>query len=572
MKLWHGPALAVLSLLALGSAARAEDDYAPPPPVADLTPATPPSAADAGPSAHEPAAIESPLAPLIRDRLAEQPADLGEYELKERAALAAFYDARKGKPLWVSESGLNDRAAAVIAALARADDWGLVASDFKPPRLPPSDAVSPRVLADAEVTLSLVALQYGRYARGGRIMDPTTQLSSYLDRKPQLVEPKTILANLAASDDPGAALEDLHPKHKQFQLLRQKYLELRAGTRPAKPATTRAGHAKAPSLGHEARRVLANMEEWRWMPADMGDLYVWNNIPEYLTRVVKAGDIIHTERIVAGLVSKQTPIFSRPMRRIVFRPKWRVPESIMVRELWPSMLRGGGLMYKFGLQVETPEGQPVDWKRMDWTKEDIRKYHVVQPPGPHNLLGLVKFAFPSQHTVYMHDTPDKYMFAATQRTYSHGCMRVKNPVEYAKVILKEANGLDAGKIDEFVKSGPLDNKIELDRRVPVHITYFTAFISGDGQLHTFPDVYGHERKISLALEGKWSQISVGRNHLDPVDPATVVRTPVAAARPEGETPAAPGPYGGYGKQPNGKQKATAPGGGGLFSAIFGGGL
>ena len=124
----------------------------------------------------------------------------------------------------------------------------------------------------------------------------------------------------------------------------------------------------------------------------MGDLYVWNNIPEYTLRVVKNDEIIHAERIVAGLVSKQTPIFSRPMRKIVFRPKWRVPESIMVRELWPSMLKGGGLMYQFGLQLETKDGQPLDWRKMDWAKEDIRNYNVIQPPGPRTSSASSSFS------------------------------------------------------------------------------------------------------------------------------------------------------------------------------------
>lgn len=412
MKLWHSSALVALSLLVFAGRATAED-AAVAPPVADL--AAPPAlpASDAIPSAQEPATIDNPLAPAIRARLAEfAPAGLTEYETQERAALTAFYEARRGNPLWVTENGLNDRANAAIAEISRADDWGLNAADFQLPRI--SGNASPAALADAEVTLTLAMLKYGRFARGGRIMDPTTQLSSYLDRKPQLLEPKSILEFIATAEDPGNYLKGLHPKHPQFELLRQKYLALRGQAKPAATAKPeRSARASSARLNGDARRVLANMEEWRWMPANMGDLYVWNNIPEYTLRVVKNDEIIHAERIVAGLVSKQTPIFSRPMRKIVFRPKWRVPESIMVRELWPSMLKGGGLMYQFGLQLETKDGQPLDWRKMDWAKEDIRNYNVIQPPGPKNLLGVVKFLFPSQHTTYMHDTPDKYMFAAT---------------------------------------------------------------------------------------------------------------------------------------------------------------
>ena len=393
MKLWHGSALVALSLLVFAGRATAED-AAVAPPVADL--AAPPAlpASDAIPSAQEPATIDNPLAPAIRARLAESsPAGLTEYETQERAALTAFYEARRGNPLWVTENGLNDRANAAIAEIGRADDWGLNAADFQLPRI--SGNASPAALADAEVTLTLAMLKYGRFARGGRIMDPTTQLSSYLDRKPQLLEPKSILDFYRDGGGSGLLLKGLHPKHPQFELLRQKYLALRGQAKPAATAKPeRSARASSARLNGDARRVLANMEEWRWMPANMGDLYVWNNIPEYTLRVVKNDDIIHAERIVAGLVSKQTPIFSRPMRKIVFRPKWRVPESIMVRELWPSMLKGGGLMYQFGLQLETKDGQPLDWRKMDWAKEDIRNYNVIQPPGPKNLLGVVKFLVP----------------------------------------------------------------------------------------------------------------------------------------------------------------------------------
>ena len=213
-------------------------------------------------------------------------------------------------------------------------------------------------------------------------------------------------------------------------MLRQKYVGLLA-----RRASTKSRHGID---GAEANRLLANMEQWRWMPADMGELYVWNNVPEYTQRVVKNGEVLATERIVAGEIGKQTPIFSRPMRRITFRPIWKVPESIKVRELWPSLLRGGGLMREWDLEIRTKDGgQLVDWRRLDWTKTDIREYDVIQPNGPKSVMGKVKFSFPNQHTVFMHDTlpRDKYMFNAAQRTYSHGCMRVRNPVSYTHLTL-----------------------------------------------------------------------------------------------------------------------------------------
>jgi murein L,D-transpeptidase YcbB/YkuD len=134
-------------------------------------------------------------------------------------------------------------------------------------------------------------------------------------------------------------------------------------------------------------------------------------------------------------------------------------------------------------------------------------------------MGKVKFSFPNQHTVFMHDTlpRDKYMFNAAQRTYSHGCMRVGSPQRLAEILLREDKGWDAAQVAEAFNTGPLNNEVAIERKIPVHTTYFTASVGDDGKLHTFADVYGHERRIIQALEGKWDQIARGRDHLAPVE-------------------------------------------------------
>lgn len=495
----------------------------------------------------------SPLASAVRRIMEAAPSGLNERETEERAAIAAFYAARNGAPLWLDGGAFNARAESLLNELAKSADWGLDPADFAPPQAL-GDTQTPDTLAATETALTLAAIKYARYARGGRIMHPAQDLSSYLDRAPQLQDPKLTLAALAATEDGGATLRTLHPQHPQFEKLRQKYLTLRGTPKPAKPQTaakSRKGTATAQTtaaspfraLSPEAKRVLANMEQWRWMPENMGNLYVWNNIPEFTLRVHANGEQIHTERIVAGLLSKQTPIFSRPMRRIVFRPKWRIPESIKVREIWPSLMSkgSGGLMAQFGLRIETKEGEVVPTNSVNWSKADIRNYEIIQPPGPNAILGNIKFSFPNPHTVYMHDTQDKHLFAATQRTYSHGCMRVKNPAKLAEVLLNADKGYDAAKIDDLIKNGPLDNTVELTTRIPVHITYFTASVDDAGKLQTFRDPYGHERRIIQALEGRWTEIHKGRDHLAPVDPNEVIasqttRATRLAAKPEAAKP------------------------------------
>jgi len=474
-------------------------------------------------SKSEAAAQASPAARALEQELsaALSPTATDE-EKKEAAALQAFYQARAHEPVWIDAKGLNAKAAAIAAEIGNAGAYGLDPRDFTLPDMRATASAAtlpPEAAAGAETTLSRAILKYARFARGGRIMAPSELLSTHIDRRPQLLDPKLVLDEIAASSEPAAYLAKTNPQHPQFARLREKYVALTAtSSKPGKAASA------------EAARLQANMEMWRWMSPDLGDLYMMANVPEFMIRLVKGGEVVHTERIVAGETGKQTSIFSRPLKSIVFRPMWRVPESIKVKELWPSLLRGGGLFRQYGLELQTKDGASLDYRAIDWSKSDIRDYEVVQPPGRRSVLGVVKFSFPSQHTVYMHDTPDKWMFNSSQRTLSHGCLRLRNPVRMSELILAEDKGWDAAKIAELIKSGPLNNEVALEKKVRMHITYFTAWVDDAGKLKTYADVYGHEKRVTQALAGKWDQIAKGEDHLAPVQPnkaalAQTARTP-----------------------------------------------
>jgi murein L,D-transpeptidase YcbB/YkuD len=450
--------------------------------------------------ASEPA---TPGATALARKLAALPAEGPEQEIKERSVLIAFYEKRQNRPLWVDEKGLTQKAAAIVREIKSAGDWGLDASAFKLPDLPtdanPVATLDPERMADAEIALSVAILKYARYARGGRIIDPTTLLNSNLDRKPQLIDPETVISDISAAVKPDLYLRELHPKHPQFERLRQALLK-----------------TKSLSLSDKLR---ANMEEWRWMPEDLGDLHILANVPEFMVYLVKNGTPIHSERIVVGELGKQTTIFTRNLKTIVFKPLWRVPDSIKVRELQPDLRHTGGSLFRqHALQLETKDGQPLDYRSIDWSTADIRDYEVVQPPGRKNVMGIVKFTFPSQHTIFMHDTIDKWMFGRSVRTLSHGCLRLRNPMRMAELVLAEDKGWDAGQVEAVVEEGPRNNEIVIGHKIPVHLVYFTAWVDDDGRLRTFRDIYGHEKRIKQALAGKWNQIDVGRNHLAPVKP------------------------------------------------------
>jgi len=466
----------------------------------------PPMVSDAvlaAPATSIPAAqAEDPVKAAIARKLAALPTDGAAQDIKERSVLIGFYEQRDNAPLWVAETGLTEKAVAIVREIENAHDWGLDPKAFTLPDLPAGgDAVArlqPGDIADAEVALAVAILKYARYARGGRIIDPTILLTDELDRKPQLIDPEVVIKGIAAAEAPDAYLRGLNPQAVQFERLRQAYLATRNKTL--------------------AKRLLANMEEWRWMPEDLGGLHILANIPEFMVHLVKDGKVIYSERIVVGEVGKQTTVFTRNLKSIVFKPMWRVPDSIKERELLPNLRRGGSMFRQYGLELQSKDGVPLDYRKIDWSTTNILDYEVVQPPGPKNVMGIVKFTFPSQHTIFMHDTVDKWMFRRKVRTLSHGCMRLRNPMRMAELVLAEDKGWDAAHVEEVMRTGPRNNQIMIDHKIPVHIVYFTAWVDDNGKVHTYRDIYGHEKRITLALEGRWGEMPPAPNHLAPVEP------------------------------------------------------
>ena len=484
-------------------------------------------------------------------------------------AAKAFYAARGYAPLWVTDSGFNANAQRAMGEIARADDWGLKAADFVLPA-PLNAPATQDALAQSELMLTRAVLKYARYAKGGRIPDPGTMLSGFIDRKPQLIAPDLVLEQISVGPVADAYLRGLHPHHAGFETLRQAYLKERGGQvqfaalkmppgatikpgqtdpqvailrkrlgvgvavfpadvaspaevyDPGLVAAVMAFQAKAGlrrpdgMVGAKTRAALnakgeghiaalvANMEQWRWMPEQLGETYVNVNIPEFEMRLVQSGRVVHRERVVTGKLETATPVFSADMQTVVFQPKWGVPDSIKINELLPRLQQGRGL--RPGLRM-TQGAHDVDPWNVDWSRADITRYQIYQPSGDDNALGIVKFLFPNKNSVYLHDTPTKTLFNATSRGFSHGCVRLRNPIRLAELVLGADKGWDSGRVRELAEDGPEDNAIKLDTKIPVHITYFTATADEAGNIVTFPDVYGHEKRITQALEGRADQIA-----------------------------------------------------------------
>jgi L,D-transpeptidase YcbB len=444
--------------------------------------ATPAPASPTQSAAPSPTPAADPIVASIRSKLADanlrkgaDPADL--------AALDAFYAERGGPPVFVTPMGFSAKAQAVINEIGNADEWGLSASAFQ---LPPAGELTDSAdeQAIAEMKLQLAILKYARHARGGRA-NPAS-LSKILDQDPPKRDPKIVLAEISVSPTPDAYLQSLHPKHEQFKNLRQALLKAR-------------GDGAKPASASDIQRIVINMERWRWMPEDLGKVYVQDNVPEFMLYLVKDGKTIHSDKIVVGLLKYATPIFSANMQTIVFNPEWTVPPTIVRENLLPN-LRGGGwfgggsVLREHGLKVKY-NGRVVDPGSINWSSVNMAAIAFTQAPGPTNVLGKLKFLYPNKHIVYMHDTIKRDLFKRTMRTEGHNCIRMEKPGKLAEILLTEDKGWDTKKVQELLDKG-YDSAVNLDQPIPVHTTYFTAVADADGKVTSFADIYGLDKKVA----------------------------------------------------------------------------
>jgi murein L,D-transpeptidase YcbB/YkuD len=243
------------------------------------------------------------------------------------------------------------------------------------------------------------------------------------------------------------------------------------------------------------------MERWRWLPRELGITYVMVNIPDYTLAVMKDGKPVWSTRIVVGQPGKHaTPLLAETMKYITFNPTWNVPPSIIRNEYLPALARDPTALARIGLRI----GRNSDGS--------IRIY---QPPSDRNALGRVRFNFPNQFLVYQHDTPDKYLFSKAVRAYSHGCMRVEHPDQYAETLLsisQPEEGYTVQRLRSLYGKG--ERNINLKTPIPVYLTYQTAFIDDSGKTQTRPDIYGLDKNVTALLRGEplVAHIPVARNY------------------------------------------------------------
>ena len=517
-----------------------------------------------------PATTGNPVADKVRELIAGRQFERFVSRKADRAGIEAYYSAHNYAPLWVTNDAGNERAKAAIAYLAQADAVGLDPADYPTPDF--KSATNPDALAEAELKLTAAALTFARHAQIGRIN--YTRVGADIQYDLIAPEPADVLAKLADSKDAGNVLDGFNPPLAEFKALRAKLAELRKG--PAAPDTKTEEKTEQPrahvaegkilrpgmkdvrvvalrkrldivgdkdnqlyddavrdavktfqtendigvdgNLGpntvralngerKEARRassdpidtIIVNMERWRWVPRNLGDPHVVVNVPDYTLSLYDEGKVYWKTKIVVGKPGLATPMVSAEMKFITVNPTWNVPPSIIEKEYLPALQEDPQALDRIGLKL---------------TQDADGTVHISQPPGAGNALGRIRFNFPNKFLVYQHDTPDKYLFAKDKRAFSHGCMRVQNPLTYGEkllsLVLPNEHYTEA-KLEHMF--GGSEININFPKFIPVHLTYQTAFVDENGKLQLRDDVYGRDAKMIAILksnERKVADIAIER--------------------------------------------------------------
>ena len=479
-------------------------------------------------------------------------------------AVAAFYRERGFAPLWTSgDASGRARLEALLAAMARAGDHGLPAARFDPGALHArlAAARTPAEAGAAEIAVTQAFLDYAAALSSG-LTDPARIARDVMVREVPRRDPRALL-DLMASEDPVAVLRGLAPRSPEYARLMGHKARLAAAVRRggwgpavaadrlapgdegpgvvalrdrlramgflgralsprydaaltaavrdfqratglaedgvAGPATIRAANVPA-----EARmgQVLVAMERERWMNAPRGGRAIWVNLPDFSAAILDDGVETFRTRAVIGKAEagRYTPEFSDEMTHMVVNPSWYVPRSIVVGEYLPQLRANPGAVPH--LEIRDRNGRPAN-RGAGFSQYTARTfpYAMRQPPGPKNALGLVKFMFPNKYNIYLHDTPAKSLFDREERAFSHGCVRLHRPFDFAHALLAPQEDDPEGAFRRALDGGA-ERRIDLEAPVPVHIVYRTAFTDAKGGLHFRADVYGRDALVLAALRAE----------------------------------------------------------------------
>ena len=480
----------------------------------------------------------------LRARLTGPPPDYAAADPKAWKQAQAVYASAGYAPIWIEDGRLRPEAAKLEEAIRRAPEDGLDPAhyDLQPVKAldlksrgvlgrggPPPDQV-----AEAEARLSFVFLALARDLQLGRV-EPgqvdkhwfgtardadlgkvfpaamqsggidktlsglTPQHPEYLALKKALAQYRgiaaaggwptlpagvsmkkgdtkpvvaTLRARLAATGDLPAGGAPVFDESVRDAIKR---FEARHGIAPDGVLDTETLKALNVPVAERIRQIELNLERWRWLPEKLGEHYILVNIPTFHLTAFDQGKPALEMRVVTGKKESPTPIFSDEMTTVVFSPYWNVPAEIAKEETIPAMMRDPGYLAENNLEM-VRTGSGVRFR---------------QRPGPKNALGHVKFLFPNNFDVYLHDTPADSLFGRVDRDYSHGCVRVEKPFELAQWVLRHQPEWTPERIQGAMHSGD-EKHVKLKKTIPVYIVYETVWVGLDGTVQFSDDVYGHD--------------------------------------------------------------------------------
>ena len=473
--------------------------------------------------------------------------------------LAEFYKARQYEALWTTAAD-TDRRAAFFTAIAGAPDHGLPILRYDGRALADAfrAAGSERDRGLLEVRMSRAFLDYAHDLQTG-VLTPSDVIPG-IKRDVARRDPQSLLASFAHSD-PVQFLRGLLPGSPQYARLMKEKLRLerlvasggwgpKVGPQPLEPGQTGmqvvglrnrmialgylrpnasqtydaslekavqqfqvdtglvanglAGDATIAEINREPverlQAVIVAMERLRWLPADLGARHIWVNQADFTAQIVDDGKVTFETRAVVGKNGDDTssPEFSDVMEFMVVNPSWSVPRSITTKEYLPLLKRNPNAAGH--LTIVDRNGRAVPRSSINFAAYTERNfpYAMRQPPSDGNALGLVKFMFPNQWNIYLHDTPQKALFAKEVRAFSHGCIRLNDPFDFAYALLAAQTDDPQGVFKAALDTGS-ETVISLEQKVPVHLVYFTAWPTAKGRMTYRRDVYGRDAALFQAL-------------------------------------------------------------------------
>ncbi len=358
------------------------------------------------------------------------------------------------------DEGPTSAATIALASFGRAAEHGLDPEKYGASTLKTEAArlagargrqgASPAELAKFETDLTAALLALGREVAVGRPGQPPAGVGDRRRKSPDIA---AHLASLIDEDDLTAWPDDVRPVHPQYAALQQAL----------------AASIKEPSGSTNRARLALNLERWRWIPDDLGDRYVLVNIPSYHMWVFENVRPVLDSKVIVGKLGDETPVFSATMTNVVFSPYWNIPESIAEGETVPSVIRNPEYLQKNNIEVLRQSGgavEKVDPATVNWNNaSETSDISLRQRPGPGNALGHIKFLLPNKNNVYLHDTPTHNLFDRRGRAFSHGCVRLEEPVELAKYVLGDEPKWTEAVIRKAMDSGE-EQGVKLNRTLP----------------------------------------------------------------------------------------------------------